>query len=75
MFSGSTRQKGKQTQISIWHAEELTKKITVGISALKRLRDFASRDVLVSGYNALIMLHFDYCRKVWDSLGVLVERL
>ena len=58
------------------HIEEITKKITAGISALKRLRDFASRDVLVSVYNALIMPHFDYCCEVWDSLGsVLDERL
>ena len=58
------------------HIEEITKKITVGISALKRLRDFASRDVLFSLYNALIMPHFDYCCEVWDSLGsTLAERL
>ena len=58
------------------HIEEITKKITAGISALKRLRDFASRDVLVSVHNALIIPHFDYCCEVWDSLGsVLAERL
>ena len=58
------------------HIEEITKTITAGISALKRLRDFASRDVLVSVYNALIMPHFNYCCEVWDSLGsVLAERL
>ena len=34
------------------HIEEIAKTITAGISALKRLRDFASRDVLVSVYNA-----------------------
>ena len=40
------------------------------------LRGFASRDVLVSVYNALIMPHFDYGCEVWDSLGsVLAERL
>ena len=50
------------------HIEEITKKITAGISALKRLRDFASRDVLVSVYNALIIMpHLDYCCEVWDS--------
>ena len=58
------------------HIEEITKKITTGISALKRLRDFTSRDVLVSIYNALIMPHFDYCCEVWDSLrSVLAERV
>ena len=44
------------------HIEDISKKITAGISALKRLRD-----VLVSVYNALIMPHFDYCCEVWDS--------
>ena len=29
------------------HVKEITKTITAGIRALKRLRDFASRDVLV----------------------------
>ena len=43
------------------HIEEITKKITVGISALKQLRDFASLDVFVSVYNALIMPHFHNC--------------
>ena len=42
------------------HVEEIAKMITTGISALKRLRDFTSRDVLVSVYNAIIMPHFDY---------------
>ena len=44
--------------------EEIAKTITAGISALKRLRDFASRDILFSVYNALIMPHFDYCYEV-----------
>ena len=58
------------------HIEEISKTITAEIRALKRLKDFASRDVLVSVCNALIMPHFDYCREVWDSLGsVLAERL
>ena len=55
------------------HIDEITKKITAGISALKRLRDFGGRDVLVSVYNALIMPHFDYCCEVWDSF-ILVPR-
>ena len=41
------------------HIEEITKKITARISAQKRLRDFASRDVLVSVCNALNLPHFD----------------
>ena len=56
------------------HIEEITKKVTAGISALKRLRDFASGDVLVSVYNVLIMPHF-YCCEVWDSLGSVLAEL
>ena len=53
------------------HIEEITKNITPGISALKRLRDLSSQVVL-----ALIMPYFNYCCEVWDSLGsVLAERL
>ena len=61
----------------IRHVEEITKKrITAGVIALKRLKDFVSQDVLVSVYNSLIMPHFGYCCEVWDSLGsVLAERL
>ena len=59
------------------HVEEITKKITAGNSALKRLRDFTSRDVLVSVYNALIMPHFDYSSlkqlRDFTSRGVLVS--
>ena len=36
------------------HIEEIAKTITAEIRALKRLKDFASRDDLVSVYNALI---------------------
>ena len=37
------------------HIEGITKSITAGISALKQLRDFAGRDVLVSVENTSIM--------------------
>ena len=42
----------------IKYIEEITKKITARIVPLKRLRDFASRDVLASVYNALIIACF-----------------
>ena len=46
------------------------------IGAIRRLRDFADRETLVSAYNALAQLYFDYCCQVWDSLGDgLVRRL
>ena len=51
------------------HINEIAKKISSGIGAIKRLRDYVNRDTLVSVYNALVQPHFDYCCEVWDSLG------
>ena len=28
------------------------------------------RNTLICAYNALILLHFDYCCEVWDTIGV-----
>ena len=41
-------------------------KITSGISALRRLKDFVDRQILLSVYNAIIRPYFDYCCEVWD---------
>ena len=58
------------------HIDQIAKKISSGISAIRKLRNFANRDTLVSVYNALIQPHFDYCCEVWDSLGSgLAQRL
>ena len=61
------------------HIDQIAKKISSGISAIRKLRNFANRDTLVSVYIvyiALVQPHFDYCCEVWDSLGSgLVQRL
>ena len=58
------------------HVNEIAKKISSGIGAIKRLRDYVSRDTLVLVYNALVQPYFDYCCEVWDSLGIgLSQRL
>ena len=41
-------------------------KITSGISALRRLKDFVDRQTLLSVCNAIIRPYFDYCCEVWD---------
>ena len=46
------------------HVDEIYKKASSAIGALKRLRPFISRDVAVQIYNALIWPHFDYCSPV-----------
>ena len=45
------------------HIESVVKKVTSGIGAMRRIRDFVDRETLSSIYNALVGLHphFDYC--------------
>ena len=52
------------------HIDKVAKKVTSGIGAIRKIRDFVDRDTLISIYNALINPHFDYCSEVWDTLGV-----
>ena len=51
------------------HIDIVAKRVSSGIGAIRRIRDFADRDTLISVYNALIRPHFDYCSEVWDTLG------
>ena len=58
------------------HIEYIASKVSSGIGALKKLKEFVDRDTLVLVYNALIQPHFDYCCEVLDELGKgLGERL
>ena len=47
----------------------ITKKISSGISALKRVRPFIDRDTAVKAYKGLVEPYFTYCSPVWDGLG------
>ena len=42
------------------HVEEICKKVSSAIGALKRVRPFISKETAIQIYNALIMPHFDY---------------
>ena len=42
------------------NTENICKKITSGISALRRLKEFVNRQTLVSVYNAIARPYFDY---------------
>ena len=48
------------------HIEYIVSKVSSGIGALKKLKEFVERDTLVLVYNALIQPHFCYCCEVWD---------
>ena len=53
------------------NTENMCKKITSRISALRRLKEFVDRQTLVSRsvYNAIVRPYFDYCCEVWDVFG------
>ena len=53
------------------HIEKLTKKITSGIGALKRVyRSLIPASTLHLIYQALVKPHFDYCDIVWGNCGI-----
>jgi hypothetical protein len=51
------------------HVELIASKMSSGIEAILKLKEFVNGDILVSVYNSLIQPHFDYCCEVWDTLG------
>ena len=52
------------------NTENICKKITSGISALRRVKPFITeRGTLISIYNAIVRPYFDYCCEVWDVFG------
>ena len=58
------------------HVDEICKKASSAIGALKRVRPFISTDIAVQICNALILPRFDYCSPVWDCMsGYLSDKL
>ena len=54
-----------------WKAtiHEISKKVSSGIGALRRVRPFVSMHTAIKIYKGLIEPHFDYCSAVWDALS------
>ena len=50
------------------HIHEISKKLSSGIGALKRVRPFVSKHTAIRIRKGLIEPHFDYCSAVWDGL-------
>ena len=44
----------------------ICKKITAGISAIRRIKPFVEKETLISIYNAIVRPYFNYCCEVWD---------
>ena len=58
------------------HVDEICKKASSAIGALKRVRPFIPTDVVVQIDHVLILPHFDYCSPVWDCMsGYLSDKL
>ena len=51
------------------HIDDITKKFSSGIGALKRIRDFISEETAIQVYKSLVEPYFSYCAPVWDGLG------
>ena len=51
------------------HINEISKKISSGIGALKQVRPFVTLDTAIKIYKALIEPHFDYCSPVWHGIS------
>ena len=51
------------------HVNDLCKKVTSAIGALRRIRPLISQSTAVLIYNSLIQPHFDYCSPVWDGFS------
>ena len=51
------------------NTENIGKKICSGISAIRQVKPYVSKETLISIYNALVRPYFDYCCEVWDVFG------
>ena len=63
---------------SCWkgHIEEISKKISAGLSVLKRISPTTAFETRQIMYKALILPYFDYCSCVWGYIGIgLTEKL
>jgi len=49
--------------------DNIAKKISSGMFALRKLKPILTKELLVVIYKAIIEPHFDYCCLVWDSIN------
>ena len=55
--------------ISKSHIDEISKKVSAAISALKRIGSYISQDTAARVYQGLVEPCFPYCTAVWDGIG------
>ena len=49
--------------------DENLSKISSGIYALKHIKEYLDKEILLAVYNAIIQPYFSYCCEVWNVLG------
>ena len=54
------------------HIEIISKKISPGIVALRKLKPHVDHNTLICAYNALVLQHFDYCCEVWHTINLIL---
>ena len=52
------------------HIDNIVKKVSTGLGAIRRVRNLVPRETLIMIYKALIQPYFDYCSSVWGSIRV-----
>ena len=52
------------------HIDNIVKKVSAGLGAIRRVRSLVPRETLIMIYKALVQPYFDYCSSVWGSIGV-----
>jgi len=52
------------------YIDDIMKKASAGLGAIKRVRNLFPRETLIVIYKALIQPYFDYSSSVWDNINV-----
>ena len=54
----------------------ITKKMALGIDALKQMRDYVTKETAIQVHQGLVQPYFSSCAPVWDGIGkTLSEKL
>ena len=55
------------------HVDMICKKVSAGIRALQRIKNFVPVATLETVYKGLLQSYFDYCSPLWDTCGKLLK--
>ena len=55
------------------HIETICNKASAGIGAIRRVKPYVPVDTLQAIYIALVQTYFDYCSRLWENCGKLLQ--